>query len=178
VRWCRWKTSRPSIRCRRCSTSRDSTTSSSSVSLECPPADLASGNVWSTLSSTPSAKCTIAFVGKYLDLLDAYKSLVEAITHAGIHTRTRVVVRIIDAEDLERHGTGRARRRGGDPGARGLRPARLRRQDHAPQYARERRVPYLGICYGLHAAVIDLARHVAGLAGAHSTEIDPAPHTR
>jgi CTP synthase len=143
------------------------------MGLDCPPADL---RVWQELVDAqlhPDREVQIAFVGKYLDLLDAYKSLLEAITHAGIHTRTRVQIKFIDAEDLERHGTGAL-----DDVAAILVPGGFGRRGFegkikAVQYARERMVPYLGICYGLHAAVIEFARNVTGLAGAHSTEIDP-----
>jgi CTP synthase len=144
------------------------------LDLECPPADLGEWERLVDAQLHPEREVTIAFVGKYLDLLDAYKSLVEAITHAGIQTRTRVNVRYIDAEDVERRGTGpledvSAILVPGGFGRRGFEGKIM-----AARFARERRVPYLGICYGLHAAVIDLARHLAGLAGAHSTEIDPA----
>jgi CTP synthase len=142
------------------------------LGLQCPPADLA---VWQRLVDAqlyPDREVCIAFVGKYLDLLDAYKSLIEAIVHAGIHTRTRVIVKYIDAEDLERHGTAvlddvAAILVPGGFGRRGFEGKIL-----AAGYAREHGVPYLGICYGLHAAVIDFARNVAGMPGAHSTEID------
>jgi CTP synthase len=142
------------------------------MGLDCPPANL---SVWQGLVDAqlhPDREVQIAFVGKYLDLLDAYKSLLEAVTHAGIHTRTRVKVKFIDAEDLERHGTGALNDVAailvpGGFGRRGFEGKIM-----AVQYARERKVPYLGICYGLHAAVIEFARHVAGLEGAHSTEID------
>jgi CTP synthase len=142
------------------------------MGLDCAPANL---SVWHDLVEAqlhPDREVQIAFVGKYLDLLDAYKSLLEAVTHAGIHTRTRVAVKFIDAEDLERHGTGALNDVAailvpGGFGRRGFEGKIM-----AVQYARERKVPYLGICYGLHAAVIEYARHVAGLEGAHSTEID------
>ena len=115
----------------------------------------------------------IAIVGKYLDLLDAYKSLSEAVTHAGIQTRTKVDIRYVDAEDIETNGTAtlddvQAILVPGGFGQRGF-EGKIK----AAQYARENRVPYLGICYGLHAAIIDFARNVAGLDGAHSTEINP-----
>ena len=116
----------------------------------------------------------IAIVGKYLDLLDAYKSLVEAVRHAGIQSRTRVHIDYIDAEELEHEGTGRldavsAVLVPGGFGQRGFEGKIL-----AVRYARDNGVPYLGICYGMHAAIIDYARNVCGLAGAHSTEIDIA----
>jgi CTP synthase len=112
-------------------------------------------------------------VGKYMDLLDAYKSLIEAITHAGIQLRTKVVIEAIDAEDIERDGTGRldaldAILVPGGFGERGFEG-----KIATARYARERGRPYLGICYGLHAAIIEFARHIAGMSGANSTEIDP-----
>ncbi|MFM7121749.1 MAG: CTP synthase, partial [Gammaproteobacteria bacterium] len=144
------------------------------LDLTCPAADL---SVWHDLVDAqlhPARAVRIAFVGKYVDLLDAYKSLIEAITHAGIRTRTRVEVKYIDAEELERNGTGAlddvaAILVPGGFGQRGFEGKIL-----AARFARERRLPYLGICYGLHAAVIEFARHVAGMPGAHSTEIDTA----
>jgi CTP synthase len=148
------------------------------LELPCPVADLSEWQGLVDAQLHPDREVCIAFVGKYLDLLDAYKSLIEAITHAGIRTRTRVIVKYIDAEDLERHGSAvlddvAAILVPGGFGRRGFEGKIL-----AARYARERAVPYLGICYGLHAAVIEFARHVAGLEGAHSTEIDsntPAP---
>ena len=121
----------------------------------------------------PLRTTEIAIVGKYMDLLDAYKSLSEAIVHAGIDNRTEVVVRYIDAEQLERDGcadlaSAHAILVPGGFGERGL-EGKVR----AARYARENNVPYLGICYGLHAAVIDFARNVAGLDDAHSTEANP-----
>ena len=121
----------------------------------------------------PQRATEIAIVGKYLDLLDAYKSLSEAITHAGIENRTDVRVRYIDAEQLEENGCAaladvHAILVPGGFGERGF-EGKIR----AARFARENNVPYLGICYGLHAAVIDFARHVVGLDNAHSTEINP-----
>ena len=145
--------------------------------LDCARADLHEWRrVIDTLSS-PERTTQIAIVGKYLDLPDAYKSLSEAIIHAGIENRTRVEVCYVDAEHLEQNGCGvlagvRAILVPGGFGQRGFEGKIL-----AAQYAREHNVPYLGICYGLHAAVIDFARHVAGLDDAHSTEINPdTPH--
>ncbi|MCP5180998.1 MAG: CTP synthase [Pseudomonadales bacterium] len=120
----------------------------------------------------PSRQVRIAFVGKYLDLQDAYKSLNEAIKHAGIHTDTRVEVKYIDAEEVERSGTScledvSAILVPGGFGRRGFEG-----KIAAAGYAREHDIPYLGICYGLHAAVIDFSRHCCDLPNAHSTEID------
>ncbi|MEZ5558388.1 MAG: CTP synthase [Pseudomonadales bacterium] len=147
------------------------------LNLECAEADLSEWQALVDAQLHPEREVTIAFVGKYLELLDAYKSLVEAITHAGIRTRTKVKVRYLDAEDLERDGVETlsdvdAVLVPGGFGRRGF-EGKIR----AAQYAREHKVPYLGICYGLHAAFIEFARHVAGFEDAHSTEIDQAtPH--
>jgi CTP synthase len=145
--------------------------------LECPPPDLSSWSKVVDAELHPDHETRIAIVGKYLDLLDAYKSLVEAVAHAGIQTRTRVVIDYIDAQELEDDGPDRlanvqAILVPGGFGARGF-EGKIR----AARYAREHGIPYLGICYGLHAAVIDFARNVAGLEDANSTEIDAdTPH--
>ena len=114
-------------------------------------------------------------MGKYLDLLDAYKSLIEAIKHAGIHTSTRVNLQFLDAEELEQGNfdllqSADAILVPGGFGSRGFEG-----KIAAARYARENRIPYLGICYGLHAVVIDVARNCVGLAGAHSAEISEKP---
>jgi CTP synthase len=145
--------------------------------IDCPEADLTEWHAVVDAQLHPERRVRIAIVGKYLDLLDAYKSLIEAVVHAGIKTRTKVDIRFVDAEDLETNGTDtladvQAVLVPGGFGQRGF-EGKIR----AAQYARENGVPYLGICYGLHAAVIDFARHVAGLENAHSTEISPnTPH--
>ena len=123
--------------------------------------------------TNPLRKTTIALVGKYLDVPDAYKSLAEAISHAGIQTRTEVDVRYVDAEDIEQGDDSaladvHAILVPGGFGERGF-EGKVR----AARYAREHNLPYLGICYGLHAAVIDFARNVAGYDNANSTEINP-----
>ncbi len=125
----------------------------------------------------PAKRVKIAFVGKYLDLQDAYKSLTEAIKHAGIQTDTRVEVNYIDAEEVERSGTAPLEGVSAIlvPGGFGRRG--FEGKIAAARYAREQNIPYLGICYGLHAAVIDFARNRCQLEGAHSTEIEMAsPH--
>jgi CTP synthase len=141
------------------------------LGLECREADLAEWHSVVDAQLHPERRVRIAIVGKYLDLLDAYKSLIEAIVHAGIQTRTKVDIRYIDAEDVETNGTEclndvHAILVPGGFGQRGF-EGKIK----AAQFARERSLPYLGICYGLHAAVIDFARHVVGLEDAHSTEI-------
>jgi len=140
--------------------------------IDCAEADLAQWHGVTQAIEHPGRKTCIAIVGKYLDVLDAYKSLAEAITHAGIRNRTEVAVRYVDAEDLEAGGCGvledvHAVLVPGGFGQRGFEGKIL-----AARFARERNVPYLGICYGLHAAVVDFARHVAGLDDAGSTEVN------
>ncbi len=145
--------------------------------LACASADLSSWEEVVEAELHPEREVRIAIVGKYLDLIDAYKSLSEAVNHAGIQHRARPCIDYIDAENLEREGIGPLRRVDailvpGGFGRRGFEGKIL-----AASFARTQGVPYLGICYGLHAAVIDYARNVAGLSGAHSTEIDgDTPH--
>jgi CTP synthase len=145
------------------------------LQLDCPPADLSDWRRVVEAQLAPKHELKIAFVGKYLELLDAYKSLIEAITHAGIQTETKIHIDYIDAEELEKNGTERLAGAAailvpGGFGGRGFEGKIL-----AAGYAREHKVPYLGICYGLHAAVIDFARHRAGLEGANTTEILDQP---
>ncbi len=122
----------------------------------------------------PHAEVTIGMVGKYVDMADAYKSLNEALTHAGIQDKLRVTIRYIDAEDLE--GDDLSLLSGLDailvPGGFGDRGTEGKIR--AIQYAREKRIPYLGICLGMQLAVVEFARHVAHMAGAHSTEFNRA----
>ena len=125
----------------------------------------------------PEAEVTIGMVGKYVGLTESYKSLNEALTHAGIHTQTKVNIQYIDSENIETEGTGALR--GLDailiPGGFGKRG--IEGKIAASRYARENQVPYLGICLGMQVAVIDYARHVAELEDAHSTEFKPdTPH--
>ena len=144
------------------------------LQLDCPPADLSSWERVVDAQLNPQQSLQITFVGKYLELLDAYKSLIEALTHAGIQTRTKIDIRYLDAETLEREGVtlledADAILVPGGFGERGFEGKIL-----AAGYAREQKIPYLGICYGMHAAVIDVARNCADLTGAHSTEINIA----
>ncbi|MGB0958488.1 MAG: CTP synthase, partial [Litorivicinus sp.] len=118
----------------------------------------------------PQHTVTIAMVGKYMDLLEAYKSLIEAMTHAGIHNRAKVKLRYIDSEDIERKGTELladvdAILVPGGFGERGVEG-----KIATVRYARENKIPYLGICLGMQVAAIEYARHVAGMADANSTE--------
>jgi CTP synthase len=141
--------------------------------LETEPADL---SVWDKLVfrlENPKATARIAMVGKYVDLTESYKSLSEALIHAGIHTESRVAIEYIDSEEIEAKGT--AMLDGYDailvPGGFGKRG--VEGKIAAIRYARERRVPYLGICLGMQLAVIEFARHVAGIHNANSSEFEP-----
>jgi CTP synthase len=121
----------------------------------------------------PQHEVTIAMCGKYVDLSDSYKSLNEALRHAGIHNHARVRIEYVDSEDLTPANVGNLGRYDailvpGGFGKRGVEGKIL-----AVQYAREKKIPYLGICLGMQVATIEFARHKAGLAGANSTEFDP-----
>ncbi len=137
-------------------------------------------SVWKKLVHSlqhPEHEVDIAFVGKYVDLTESYKSLTEALVHAGIHTLSRINVHYIDSEGLEKDGIQALV--GMDavlvPGGFGRRGTEGKIA--AIRYAREHKVPYLGICLGMQLAVIEFARNVTGLALAHSTEFDSeTPH--
>ena len=136
-------------------------------------------NIWQQIVArllNPAHTVTIAVVGKYIELQDAYKSVYESITHAGIANNCRINVVRIDAEDLEKKG-GLARLKGVDgilvPGGFGDRGTEGKIA--AARYAREKRIPYYGLCLGLQIAVIEFARNVLKLPGANSTEFDANP---
>jgi CTP synthase len=125
----------------------------------------------------PEHEADIAFVGKYVDLQDSYKSLNEALVHAGIHTRSRVKIHYVDAEEVERSGTAMLEKMDAIlvPGGFGKRGTEGKIS--AIRHARENGIPYLGICLGMQLATIEFARNVVGLSGANSTEFDPdTPH--
>jgi len=125
----------------------------------------------------PVKSVDIAMVGKYVDLTEAYKSLIEALIHAGIHTKTKVNIHYLDSEVLETTGIDSLKAMDAIlvPGGFGERGVEGKIQ--AIQYARENKIPYLGICLGMQMAVAEFARHVAGLEAAHSTELNPnTPH--
>jgi CTP synthase len=140
--------------------------------LDVPQADLSEWDAVTDAIAKPVHEVTIAMVGKYMELTDSYKSLNEALSHAGVQTRSRVQIKFIDSEDVENQGV--AELRGVDailiPGGFGQRG--IEGKIVAARYARENALPYLGICLGLQAAVIDYARNCAGLEGANSTEFD------
>jgi len=147
------------------------------LGLEAPTADLSEWNKVVHDGEHPTQHVKIALVGKYVDLTESYKSLSEALSHAGIHTRTRIEIVYVDSEEIDDHGTGQLADVDGIlvPGGFGQRG--IEGKIKAVRYAREHNVPYLGICLGMQAAVIEFARHVAGLENANSTEFDPeTPH--
>jgi CTP synthase len=121
----------------------------------------------------PKHEVTIAMCGKYTDLSDSYKSLNEALRHAGIHNHARVKIEYVDSEQLTPENIDQLGRFDailvpGGFGKRGVEGKIL-----TAQYAREHKIPYLGICLGMQVATIEVARHLAGLEGANSTEFDP-----
>jgi len=138
------------------------------------PADLSQWQAVLEAVLHPHDEVTIAVVGKYVDHQDAYKSVAEALKHGGLRQQTQVNLQWIEAQDIERKGAAEmlAGIQGilvpGGFGDRGFEGKVL-----AAKYAREQGIPYFGICYGMQAAVVDIARHVAGLEGADSTENDP-----
>jgi CTP synthase len=145
--------------------------------LELPPADLGEWEDVVHARQHPTGEVNIAMVGKYVDFRDSYISLSEALLHAGIHTATRVNIHYFESQDIETDGADCLR--GMDailvPGGFGERG--IEGKISAVRLARESGIPYLGICLGLQVAVIEFARHAAGLGGAHSTEFEPAtPH--
>ena len=147
------------------------------LAIDPAPADLSAWNRLTDALERPEHEVDIAMVGKYVDLTESYKSLSEALVHAGIHTRSRVRIHYVDSEAVERDGT--AALEGMDailvPGGFGKRG--VEGKIRAIRLARERGIPYLGICLGMQLAVIEHARHRAGLANANSTEFDPdTPH--
>jgi len=141
--------------------------------LDQPPADLSKWQAVVDRRLNPEADVTVAMVGKYVDYEDSYISLNEALKHAGIRNTTRVKIKYVDSETLDESVEDAAAALAdvdavlvpggfGDRGFEG--------KINAVRYARENGVPFLGICLGLHAAVVEFSRNVAGLAGAHSTE--------
>ena len=147
------------------------------LNLNPPPADL---GIWHKLVDSlehPRHEVRIAMVGKYVDLTESYKSLSEALTHAGMHTHAKVSIHYVDSEVLERDGVETLRDMDailvpGGFGKRGVEGKLM-----AVRLARENGIPYLGICLGMQLAVIESARHMAGLQNANSTEFDSdTPH--
>jgi CTP synthase len=142
------------------------------------PADL---SLWAAMVGKlehPQHQVTIGMVGKYVDLTESYKSLIEALRHASIHTSTKVNIEYIDSEEIETHGVESLKHLDAVlvPGGFGRRGTEGKIA--AIRYAREAKVPYLGICLGMQLAVIEFARDVVGLKDANSTEFDPGTPNR
>jgi CTP synthase len=141
------------------------------------PADLSH---WTRLVDAlehPQHQIHIAMVGKYVDLTESYKSLSEALIHAGLHTRTKIHIDYVDSEQIEAQGSGMLEKYDAIlvPGGFGRRG--VEGKIAAARYARENKVPYLGICLGMQIAMIEIARDLCGLQHANSTEFDPeTPH--
>jgi CTP synthase len=136
------------------------------------PADL---SVWSKLVyalENPKEEVTIGMVGKYVDLTESYKSLTEALRHAGIHTESRVNIEYLDSEEIEAKGTSALEKYDAIlvPGGFGKRG--VEGKIASARFARENKIPYLGICLGMQVALIEFARHKADLTKANSTEFD------
>ncbi len=143
------------------------------LQLHLPDADLSEWRAVINAMEHPEGEVTIAMVGKYVELTESYKSLSEALTHAGVQTRSRVRIKYIDSEEIAADSTEQLA--GMDailvPGGFGERG--IEGKIRAVEYARRNRIPYLGICLGMQVAVIEFARHVAGMSEAHSTEFNP-----
>ena len=147
------------------------------LQLQTKPADLSRWDKLVHEVENPKGAVTIAMCGKYTELSDSYKSLNEALRHAGIHNHVRVNIEYVDSESLTPETAGSLAQYDailvpGGFGKRGVEGKII-----AAQYAREHGIPYLGICLGMQVATIEYARHKAGLEGANSTEFDPqSPH--
>ena len=144
----------------------------SKLGLKCAKADLSEWkNVVSKLER-PNHSVDIAMVGKYMDLTESYKSLSEALIHAGVHTQTKVNIHYFDSEEVEKNGAESLSKMSAVlvPGGFGIRG--IEGKIKAVQFARENNIPFLGICLGLQVAVIEYARHKANMKGANSTEFD------
>jgi CTP synthase len=145
--------------------------------LDVPQADLSEWEAVVEAVTHPKDTVTIAIVGKYVAHKDAYKSLVESLTHAGISTHHKVIIKYIDSEMIEAEGTEQLKELDAIlvPGGFGERG--VEGKIATVRFARENKIPYLGICLGMQTAVIEFARNVVGLEGAHSTEFLPnSPH--
>jgi CTP synthase len=138
--------------------------------MEAPSPDLSDWEAMVRRADSATGDVRIAIVGKYVQLEDAYKSVIEALEHGGIHHGVNVDIQLVDSEHLEEEAL-----EGLDgiliPGGFGERG--IEGKVRAAQIARERKIPYLGICLGMQIAVVEFARHVAGMDGANSSEFDP-----
>ncbi len=141
--------------------------------MEAKPANLSEWQKVLDLQASPKHIVNIGMVGKYMELADSYKSLSEALLHAGFHTHTKVVIHYLDAEDVAEQGAEKLLKTMDAilvPGGFGKRG--IEGKIKAVQYARENKVPYLGICLGMQVALVEYARHVANMPDANSTEFN------
>ncbi len=147
------------------------------LGLELAPADLHEWQAIVDAKQNPNGEVNIAMVGKYVDLRDSYISLSEALLHGGIHTRTRVRIHYMEAQDIEHDGVACLASMDGIVVPGGFGDRGIEGKIEAVRFARENGIPYLGICLGMQVAVIEAARHLAGLDGAMSTEFNRrTPH--
>ncbi len=147
------------------------------LGLDLPKADLSEWDAVVEAKQNPTAEVNVAMVGKYMDLKDSYISLVEALQHGGIHTRTKVKIHFIESTDIETEGTAVLEGMDGIVVPGGFGDRGIEGKIQSVKLARENGIPYLGICLGMQVAVIEAARNLAGLEGAMSTEFDPkTPH--
>ena len=147
------------------------------LGLDLPEADLHEWDEVVEAKQNPTAEVNVAMVGKYMDLKDSYISLVEALQHGGIHTRTNVKIHFLDSTEIEKEGVDCLRGMDGIVVPGGFGDRGIEGKIEAVRFARESGTPYLGICLGMQVAVIEAARNLAGLDGAMSTEFDPdTPH--
>ncbi len=140
--------------------------------LACPPADLREWERVVERKANPTGEINIALVGKYIGLTESYKSLSESLIHAGIQTLTKVNINYIEAEEIEHKGVQILNDNDAILVAGGFGDRGTEGKIMAAQHARENKIPYLGICLGMQVAVIDYARHVAGMQNANSTEFN------
>ena len=147
------------------------------LGLDLPEADLHEWDEVVEAKQNPTAEVDVAMVGKYMELKDSYISLVEALQHGGIHTRTNVRIHFLDSTDIEKDGVECLRDMDGIVVPGGFGDRGIEGKIEAVRFARESGIPYLGICLGMQVAVIEAARNLAGLDGAMSTEFDSdTPH--
>lgn len=145
--------------------------------IQAGPADLAEWNEVVDATEHPVDEVTIAVVGKYIDHQDAYKSLSEALKHGGLRQRTKVKLKWLESSEIERDGVESLKGVDGILVPGGFGDRGFEGKVATAKYAREEKIPYFGICYGMQAAVVDYSRHVVGLDNANSTENDKhSPH--
>jgi len=140
------------------------------LKLNVPAANLQDWQSFANKLAAPTATIEVAMVGKYMDLTEAYKSLTESLIHAGVHTQTKVRINYIESEQIERDGVDCLLNADAILVPGGFGDRGIEGKVTAVKYAREQKVPYLGICLGMQVAVIDYARSVANITDAHSTE--------